>query len=272
MKFPLLSLLGLAGSALSSSAAAAAAAEPPTAAILFTIPASHAVPNPNALTAATRATLSARGGPSLSAPLTASNGFVFPRVPPGSYLLDVHSGSHAFAPLRVDVAPAGAGIGAASAGRKQEPQRLAISAWETFRGNDWGNKGEAARRAEDGGGAFEVRCLGRKEYYMERSSFSVLSILKNPMILLAMVSMGIFLGMPYLLENMDPEVRAEFESRQKSNPMSAVLGGGGQPGGGFDMAAFLAGSNNNGPKREDAGTPPPQSSTGNGGGKKNQRR
>ncbi|KAL8296873.1 hypothetical protein RB600_002069 [Gaeumannomyces tritici] len=201
MKFPLLSLLGLAGSALSSSAAAAAAAEPPTAAILFTIPASHAVPNPNALTAATRATLSARGGPSLSAPLTASNGFVFPRVPPGSYLLDVHSGSHAFAPLRVDVAPAGAGIGAASAGRKQEPQRLAISAWETFRGNDWGNKGEAARRAEDGGGAFEVRCLGRKEYYMERSSFSVLSILKNPMILLAMVSMGIFLGMPYLLEN-----------------------------------------------------------------------
>ncbi|KAL8381128.1 hypothetical protein RB595_005421 [Gaeumannomyces hyphopodioides] len=270
MKFSLLPLLGLAGSALSS--ASAAAAEPPTAAVLVTIPASHAIPNPNALAAATRATLSARGGPRLSAPLTAANGFVFPRVPPGSYLLDVHSASHAFAPLRVDVAPAGAGVGA-SAGRKQgeqQQQQLAVSAWETFRGNDWGNKGEAARRAEDAG-AFEVRCLGRKEYYMERSSFSVLSILKNPMILLAMVSMGIFLGMPYLLENMDPEVRAEFEARQKSNPMSSVLGGGGQPGGGFDMAAFLAGSNN-GPKREDASTPPPQPSAGNGGGKKNQRR
>lgn len=130
-----------------------------------------------------------------------------------------------------------------------------------------------------------------------------MSILKNPMILLAMVSMGIFLGMPYLLENsaflspcyplpdipvlwphtaltqvtrrpVDPEVRAEFEARQKSNPMNAVLGaagGGGQPGGGFDMAAFLAGSNS-GAKRDEAATPPPLPSGGNGGGKKNQRR
>jgi ER membrane protein complex subunit 7 len=45
----------------------------------------------------------------------------------------------------------------------------------------------------------------------------------------------------------DPEMRAEFEERQKTNPMNSLLGGG-QPGaqgamGNFDMAAYLAGSN-----------------------------
>jgi ER membrane protein complex subunit 7 len=42
----------------------------------------------------------------------------------------------------------------------------------------------------------------------------------------------------------DPEMRAEFEERQKSNPMNSILSGG-QAGtaGGFDLAAMLAGSN-----------------------------
>jgi ER membrane protein complex subunit 7 len=46
----------------------------------------------------------------------------------------------------------------------------------------------------------------------------------------------------------DPEMRAEFEERQKSNPMNSILGGGGggsrpaAPGSNFDMAAYLAGS------------------------------
>ncbi|KAL2166772.1 hypothetical protein VTG60DRAFT_2153 [Thermothelomyces hinnuleus] len=81
---------------------------------------------------------------------------------------------------------------------------------------------------------------------MERSSFSVLSIFKNPIILLSMVSMALFFGMPKLVENMDPEMRAEWEERQKENPMNALMGAAsGQnanPMASFDMAAFLAGS------------------------------
>ena len=110
------------------------------------------------------------------------------------------------------------------------------------------------------------------------SVVSVMTILKNPMILLGLVSMGIFLGMPYLVDNsssyphtnvsvmcgaeqeltnmpVDPEMRAEFEQRQKGNPMNSILGGG-QPSsnamGDFDMAAYLAGSkkdSKNGGKR-----------------------
>jgi ER membrane protein complex subunit 7 len=53
-------------------------------------------------------------------------------------------------------------------------------------------------------------------------------------------------------------MRAEFEERQRNNPMNTILGsaqpGGQSPIGNFDMAAFLAGSN-----KKDGGN-------GNGGG------
>lgn len=121
--------------------------------------------------------------------------------------------------------------------------------------------------------------LVEKNYYLERVGFSPLSLLKNPMILIAGFSMVIVFGMPYIMDNstyialdhfilskhslqfairlihvlyiysntnsyiVDPELKAEFEERQKS-------GGGGLGGGAnganplqnFDAAAWLAGS------------------------------
>lgn len=63
------------------------------------------------------------------------------------------------------------------------------------------------------------------------------------MILIAGVSMIVVFGMPYLMDNMDPEMRAEFEEAQKSSPMAGLLGGGGAKSGaqGFDAAGWLAG-------------------------------
>jgi hypothetical protein len=114
------------------------------------------------------------------------------------------------------------------------------------------------------------------------------------MILMGLVSMGIFFGMPKLMENskffflclpvshlflclsrhkahthgaVDPEMKAEFEESQKNSPMSSLLtGGGGQananPLGNFDMAAYLSGSG----KKEDAvGEASPAGNSGNGG-------
>ncbi|EEY16916.1 predicted protein [Verticillium alfalfae VaMs.102] len=44
--------------------------------------------------------------------------------------------------------------------------------------------------------------VGVKGYFVERSKFSIVNIvMKNPMILMGMVTMGIFLGMPYMLKN-----------------------------------------------------------------------
>ena len=172
-------------------------------------------PNPFGLPPATHATLAALGRPRASAPVTSVNTFVFRGVPAGSYLLDVHCTTDAFVPLRVDIAEDGA-----------------VEAWETFRGNDWDNKGERlVVRDGSAGRGFEVRAVGHKNYFMDRPTcecspsphirerernmqlcqvvdehanatpVSVLTILKNPMILLGIASMGLVFGMPKLLES-----------------------------------------------------------------------
>ena len=68
-------------------------------------------------------------------------------------------------------------------------------------------------------------------------------------------------------------MRAEWEERQKSNPMNSLMGAAsGQPGGpgGFDMAAFLAGSSKKDEgSSSDAGAG--RGSSGNGEGKKKKR-
>ncbi|KPM34481.1 hypothetical protein AK830_g12095 [Neonectria ditissima] len=204
-----------------------------------------AKPNPFSLPPSTHATLSTLGARA-SAPLSAVNTFVFHNVSAGSYLVDVHCQTDAFHPLRLDVPADAAGP---------------LQAWETYRGNDWANKGEAVPvRDGSAGRGVDLRALGSKSYFMERPTFSVLTILKNPMILMGLVSMGIFIGMPYLMDNMDPELRAEFEAHQKQGPMSAVMGGGqsgaDNPLGNFDMAAYLAGSN-----KKDSGSGSPSAST-----------
>lgn len=208
---PFLTLLAAA------TAAATAAGPTTTTTVTLFVPPSQALPNPRALPPSTHATLTSRGA-AAAAYLTPSNTFLFRNVSEGSYLLDVHCGTHAFAPLRVDVLPLVAGdTNNDNNGEETAPASLTVKAWETYRGNDWDNKGEAL----GGGVKFEVRVLGAKAFFAERSSceclgeenpgwceemltewpVNILSILKNPMILLGMVSMAIFVGMPYLVDN-----------------------------------------------------------------------
>lgn len=165
------------------------------------------VPNPFALPPGTHATLSTLGQ-SFSAPISALNTFVFHNVTPGSYLGDIHCKTDGFRPLRIDVA-------------LDEHGKETFQAWDTFRGNDWGNKGEVLPVKEGSAGwGVEVKSLGKKIYFVDRPQcrislplvlecfaligfrlVSVLSILKNPMILMGLVSMVIFFGMPKLVEN-----------------------------------------------------------------------
>ncbi|GAP87943.1 hypothetical protein SAMD00023353_1600550 [Rosellinia necatrix] len=244
-----------------SSMPSLASATTTTTTVTFSIPASPQIPNPAALPPSTHATLTALGA-SLAAPLTASDTFVFRNVTPGSYLADVHGATHGFAPLRVDVV-----IGAEGEGDGEGDMRVRVRVWETFRGNDWANKGEeilpVAAAAAAGVAAFPVKVLGSKIYYTDRGSFSVFGILKNPMILMGLVSLALFIGMPKLVENMDPETRAEFEEQSKKNPMNSLMSGpqaGGSPMGNFDVAGFLAGQGS-GKKDE----PDTSSGPGNGG-------
>ncbi|OBT86687.1 hypothetical protein VE02_04629 [Pseudogymnoascus sp. 03VT05] len=192
---------------------------PPTASLL----------TPSLLPPSTTASLTTQGHV-YTAPLGESSTFDFRNVSAGSYLLDVVGSTHVFAPLRVDIAE---GEGE-------------VKAWGTWRGNEWENRGEVVEVGVWGreGRVVEVKAVGLKEYLIERTGFSPLSILKNPMILMAGVAMLVMFGMPKLMENMDPETRAEFEERQKSSPMNGLLNGQAAQGGAasFDAAAWLAGA------------------------------
>jgi hypothetical protein len=67
-------------------------------------------------------------------------------------------------------------------------------------------------------------------------------------------------------------MRAEWEERQKSNPMNGIMGAAQSGGpGGFDMAAFLAGSGKKEEPAPEAVASGPSKGPGNGGGKKGKR-
>lgn len=122
--------------------------------VTLRVPASNALPNPYTLSPSTHATLSTKGSKQLTAWLSTSNTFVFRDLPPNaSYLVDFYCFTHAFAPLRLDIDPQGN-----------------VQVWETYRGNDWANKGEAIRPSGEGdGGVYDIRVLGAKGYFIERA-------------------------------------------------------------------------------------------------------
>ncbi|PGG95126.1 hypothetical protein AJ79_10240 [Helicocarpus griseus UAMH5409] len=224
--------------------------------LTLTIPSSSHLPNPHTLPASTHATLTSlppdttSETPSLlSAPLTRKASFVFELAAsrePRSYLLDIRSRDYVFAPYRVDVDASGKVVGV----------------WETYRGNAWENRGveRGVVREGDGDGdgkvTVEAKVVGKRGFYEERAKFSPLSLFKNPMILLAIVALGITVGMPYLMDNMDPETRAEFEKQSRSSPLTSAMagasgrgaGGAGRGAGagagapGFDLAGWMAGT------------------------------
>ncbi|KAK0674476.1 hypothetical protein QBC41DRAFT_308764 [Cercophora samala] len=213
MRIPTL-LLSLLGAAAATTALSHTHHHTPQTSLKIYIPPSAPLPNPAALPPQTRATLNSLTKHH-SAPLSEASNFHFHNVTPGSYLLDIHCLTHAFIPLRVDISSSSSSPSSSSSSSSEGDHPLQIEAWETFRGNDWGNKGEkVSAEVSDTKNAVVVvaRMAGSKSYFMERSGFSVLSIFKNPIILLSLVSMGLFLGMPKLIENsrFPPKISYEF--------------------------------------------------------------
>ncbi|KAF2269002.1 hypothetical protein CC78DRAFT_529620 [Lojkania enalia] len=210
---------------------------------------SNPLVNPSILPSSTHATLQSHGPP-ITAYLTRSNSFMFQNISAGSYLAMIHCRDYSFEPLRIDVSVEEALEGS---GDKRE----VIRAWQTFLGNEWDNKGEL--RGEGGnGGVIEARPIDAKYYYQERQGFSPLSFLKNPMILMALFSMVLIFGMPYLMENMDPETRAEFEEMQKKSPLGGGTGNPAQQIQNFDLASWMAGKTDTGSARSRGQSPAPQ--------------
>src|SRR5579871_6585871 len=119
--------------------------------LAISIPPSQLLSNPSTLPSSTHATLHSHGAP-ISAFLTRSNKFFFDDVAPGSYLFNVHCRDYHFEPLRIDIVA-----------NDTAPGGEYVTSWQTFRGNEWDNKGEIrghGHGADSEGVKIEVRPTG----------------------------------------------------------------------------------------------------------------
>ncbi|KAL8878332.1 MAG: hypothetical protein Q9192_008473 [Flavoplaca navasiana] len=168
--------------------------------------------------------------------LTQSRVFRFANLTtPGIYNLDIYSREYDFEGGVVVISPSN------TAGVENGKENANGMEVEVYRRLKTGGRGaRMAEGVEKGEKRVEVRVLGIRAYYEERQGFELLGLLKSPMILMALVGLAMVFGMPYMLENMDPEMKAEFEEQQKKSVVGNVAGGG-NPLSGFDMAGWMAG-------------------------------
>ncbi|KAI8911652.1 hypothetical protein EDD86DRAFT_245920 [Gorgonomyces haynaldii] len=103
---------------------------------------------------------------------------------PGSYKLDVLTGTHYFIPIRIDV------------------QQETYQVFKLNQNNNWREHGPQLS-------VFEI------EPVQPRQQFSVMSLLSNPMILMSVVTFGLFFLLPKLKDQIDPEALKEY---QESKP------------------------------------------------------
>lgn len=150
-------------------------------------------------------------------------------VPPGIHLLDVQSTTHHFSQVKIqllqDSMTEPKCLEYAFAGAQKQVMDCAASP---------NNKANDAAEAESS--VFvTLTTVAVYDYFEKRSGFSFYSILKNPMILMMVFSVGVMYFMPQMMEGLDPEEKArmkkQMEMQQDPSKMISSLweGFSGQP-------------------------------------------
>lgn len=134
--------------------------------------------------------------------------FAFYNVPPGVHLVDVHSHTLLFSQIKIqlleDSMAAPKCIEYAYPGASKQPisHPLVLTAH------------------------------ARYEYFETRPGFTVFSLLRNPMLLMMLFSVGLMYVMPKLMENLEPEeqerMRASMEMQKDPTKMLSQLFGMGE--------------------------------------------
>jgi len=138
--------------------------------------------------------------------------FIFYDIPPGVHQLDVHSMTYHFGQIKIllveDSMDVPKCLEYSYPGATKQPVKypLVMTTYATY------------------------------DYFEPKRGFSLFGILKNPMVLMMLVSVGLMLGMPKLMEGLDPEEKEEMRRQMKaqSNPtemLSQMFSGGGVAGG-----------------------------------------
>ncbi|KAK5072544.1 hypothetical protein LTR64_004982 [Lithohypha guttulata] len=225
--------------------------------LVLRIQPSQILANPNSLPPSTHASITAPNGVVFRSSLRKDNSIVFDDMSTaGSHLLNIYTRDYTFASYRIDTKP---DLAAAGAGSNDAVPILIEFVAQLFPGTQWSDTGanlvpsQPDSRSSTGQSprpqsTFTIvpKVLAAKQFYEQRPAFSPLTLLKNPMILLAIVALGFTFGMPKLMESMDPEMRAEYEEMQKKGPTAALgraMNGQGPSSSSesFDLAGYLAG-------------------------------
>mmetsp|Transcript_10413 Transcript_10413/g.22638 ORF Transcript_10413/g.22638 Transcript_10413/m.22638 type:complete len:249 (-) Transcript_10413:305-1051(-) len=145
------------------------------------------LPDPSQALNSTRITLN--DGSKHSTYTQPDGSFVFYRVPPGVHLLDVQSREHHFSQVKIQLLEEAMDVPKCieyiypGAPKQAIPHPLELTAHASY------------------------------EYYEPRQGFSPFSILKNPMLLMMLVSVGGMVMMPKMMEGLDPEQKEQMQKQ-----------------------------------------------------------
>jgi hypothetical protein len=142
--------------------------------------------------------------------------FAFSNVTQGVYTLTIESISFAFdSSFRIDV--------------EEQDEAVKIDIHKVFWGHDFVNDLGPSQPHP-----LALKPIQRVQYIIERPQFSILSMLKSPMMLMSLGSLVVVFVMPKLMANMDPETLKQVQEQQmqSNTAMNKVQN--------FDMASYLA--------------------------------
>lgn len=117
-------------------------------------------------------------------------------VVPRSYVLSIDSSAHTFPQIRVDV-----------------NENATVSAWEqvglSYGWNDYGDKLESNP-------CIQIKATGHANYYQRRQGFSIMQILKQPTLLISLVSVGLLFLAPKLSGMIEAEAAQQAAAAAES--------------------------------------------------------
>jgi len=136
-------------------------------------------PDPSTQLNATRVTLNS--GLEFTTYTQVDGSFVFHRVPPGVHLLDVQSRQHHFSHVKIQLLE----------GSMDSPRCI-----------EYYYPGSSKQVISH---PLDLVAHAEYQYYETRKGFNLMSILKNPMLLMMLFSVGMMYFMPKMMEGLDPE-------------------------------------------------------------------
>lgn len=115
--------------------------------------------------------------------------FAFYNVPPGIHLLDVHSHQLHFSQVKVQLLP---------------------DAMDSPKCIEYAYPGAPKNVIQH---PIHLKAHAKYEYFQPKKGFSPTMLLKNPMMLMMLVSIGMMFLMPKMMENMEPEERERMQKQ-----------------------------------------------------------